>query len=101
MFRFTSWLTVGIAAAFLVVATASFSAATTMWLALAIGVGTLVVSTGVAIRHRKDVASLLLGLVTAAVSVWTIVSSLVFSQSTGRAWRCPVRSRSAAWPSPG
>lgn len=82
MFRFMSWLTVGIAAAFLIVATASFSATTTMWLAFAIAIGTLVVSTGVAIRHRKDVASLLLGLVTAAVSVWTIVSSLVFSQST-------------------
>jgi FtsH-binding integral membrane protein len=82
MFRFISWLAVGIAAAFLVVATASFSAATAMWLAFAIGIGTLVVSTGVAIRHRKDVASVLVGLVTAVVSVWAIVSSLVFSQST-------------------
>lgn len=82
MFRFMSWLTVGIAAAFLVVATASFSPTATMWLAFAIGTGTLVVSTGVAIRHRKDVASLLLALVTAVVSAWTIVSSLVFSQST-------------------
>ena len=80
--RFASWLCIGIAAAFLVVATASFSLATVAWLAFAIGVGTLVVSTGIARRYRDDRASLITACLTAAVSVWTIVASLVFSDST-------------------
>jgi hypothetical protein len=44
--RFVSWLAIGIAAAFLVVATAAYSLSTTMWLAFAISIGTLVVSAG-------------------------------------------------------
>ena len=80
--RFVSWLSIGIAAAFLVVATASFSLATTAWLAFAISVGTLVVSTGIATRYRDNRASLVTACLTAAVSVWTIVASLVFSEST-------------------
>jgi hypothetical protein len=82
MIRFTSWLAVGIAGAFLVVATTSFSAATTVSLAFAIGIATLVVSAGVGYRYRKDLASLALASVTVVVSVWTIVSSLVFLQTT-------------------
>ena len=100
MSRFISWLAVGIAAAFLVVATASFSAATTMWLAFGIGIGTLAVSTGVAIRHRKDVASLLFGLATAVRSGRSSRASCS-RREPWRAWRWRVRSRSAAWPSPG
>jgi hypothetical protein len=80
--RFASWLSTGIAAAFLVVATASFSLATTAWLAFAISVGTLVLSTGIANLYRDNRASLITGCLTAAVSVWTIVASLVFSEST-------------------
>jgi hypothetical protein len=82
MFRFISWLAVGIAAAFLVVVAASFSPAATPWLAFAIGIGTLVVSSSVAYRYRTDLASLMLALATVAVSAWTIVSSLVFSPTT-------------------
>ena len=82
MYRFTSWLSVGIAAAFLVVSTAAFSIATTAWLAFAIGIGTLVVSAGVAVRHHRDIASLTIGVVTGLVGAWTIVSSLVFSHAT-------------------
>jgi hypothetical protein len=82
MFRFISWLAVGIAAAFLVAAAASFSPAATAWLAFAIGIATLVVSAGVAYRYRTDLASLLLALAAVVVSAWTIVSSLVFSQTT-------------------
>lgn len=80
--RFASWLSIGIAAAFLVVATASFSLPTTAWLAFAISVGTLVVSTGIANRYRDNRASLITACLTAAVSGWTIVASLVFSEST-------------------
>ena len=79
--RFASWLTIGTAAAFLVVATASFSLATTAWLAFAISVGTLVVSTGIANRYRDSRVSLITACLTAVVSVWTIVASLVFSES--------------------
>lgn len=82
MSRFISWLAVGIAAAFLVIVSVSFSSATTAWLAFAIGIGTLVTSAGVAYRYRGDVASLLLGLVSAVISAWTVVASLVFSQTT-------------------
>jgi hypothetical protein len=82
MLRFISWLAVGIAGAFLVVATNTFSLATTASLAFAVGIGTLVVSAGVAYRYRKDLASVALAAVTVVVSAWTIVSSLVFSQTT-------------------
>ncbi len=51
-------------------------------LAFAIGVGTLIVSAAVSYRYRKDVATLSTGLVTAIVSGWTIVASLVFSLPT-------------------
>jgi hypothetical protein len=43
-----SWLTIGVAAAFLVVATAAFSLPAVTTLAFAIGIGTLLVSSGVA-----------------------------------------------------
>jgi hypothetical protein len=83
--RFISWLAVGVAAAFVVVATvatAAFPLPTIAWLAFSISIGTLVVSAGIAYYSRNQVASLLTALVTAAVSAWTIVASLVFSLST-------------------
>lgn len=82
MSRFISWLAVGIAAAFLVVVSASFPPASTAWLAFAISIGTLGVSAGTAYRYRHDIVSLFLALATFAVSGWTIVASLVFSQAT-------------------
>ena len=82
MFRFVSWLVVGIAGAFLVVATAAFSAVVTTWLAFGISVGTLIASAGLAYRYRTDVASLALGLASLVVSGWTIVASVVFAQTT-------------------
>ena len=82
MLRFTSWLGVGIAGAFLVVVSASFSAAATTSLALGISIGTLIVSAGIAYRYRSDVASLALSLASAVVSAWTIVASVVFAQTT-------------------
>ena len=80
--RFVSWLAIGIAAAFLVVTTTAFSPSTIMWLAFAISIGTLVVSAGLCLAYYRSVSTLVTGLVTALVSAWTIVASLVFSQAT-------------------
>ena len=44
MYRFLSWMAIGTAAAFLVVATASFSLPVIKWLAFSIGFGTMIVS---------------------------------------------------------
>lgn len=81
--RFISWLATAVAAAFLVVASASFTSLTAIaWIAFGIGIGTLVVSAGVAYRYRDHMPTLVTGVLTAAVSGWTIVASLVFSPST-------------------
>jgi hypothetical protein len=80
--RFVSWLVIGIAAAFLVVATTSFSVATIEWLAFAIGIATLVASASIAYRYRRDKTSLITSCLTATVSAWTVVASQVFSLST-------------------
>lgn len=80
--RFISWLVTGSAAAFLVVATASFSLPTIEWLTFAIATGVLVVSTATAYAYRSHLVTLAAALATAAVGGWTIVASLVFSQPT-------------------
>ena len=84
MYRYISWLAVGSAAVFLLVAQASFPPVTVAWLALAITAGTLAVSTGIAYACRKHIASLVTALVIAGVSGWTVVASLVFSPSTAQ-----------------
>jgi uncharacterized membrane protein len=81
--RYISWLAIGLAAAFLVVVSVSFtSLAAIAWLAFGISVGTLAVSVALAYRYRKHVATLVTAVVTAVVSAWTIVASPVFSQPT-------------------
>jgi hypothetical protein len=81
--RYFSWLAIGVASAFLVVASASFaSPAAIAWLAFAISIGTLVVSVGIAYRYRDHWPTLVTGTVTAVVSAWTIVASVVFSHPT-------------------
>jgi hypothetical protein len=80
--RYISWLAVGIAAAFLVVATASFPLSAIAWLAFAISIGTLVVSAGIGYGYRRHTATLVTALATVLVSGWTIVASLVFSEAT-------------------
>jgi hypothetical protein len=80
--RFLSWLALALAAAFLVVVSVSFSPATIVTLAFAISIGTLVVSAGIAVYDRRYVPSLVTAVVVAVISAWTIVASLVFSQST-------------------
>jgi FtsH-binding integral membrane protein len=82
MSRFVSWLALTISGAFLVVVSASFSLAVIVPLAFAISVGTLVVSAGVAYHDRNSTPSLVTALVIGVISAWTIVASLIFSQST-------------------
>src|SRR5437667_355018 len=80
--RFLSWLAIAAAAAFLVVVSVSFSPTTIGTLAFAISIGTLVVSAGIAVFDRRFVPSLVTAVVVAVISAWTIVASLIFSQST-------------------
>ena len=82
MLRFISWLAIGVAAAFLVVSTAAFSLSATTWLAFSISIGTLILSSLVAYSYRAHTATRLAGLLSAAVSGWTIVASLVFSEAS-------------------
>ena len=80
--RFVSWLALAVAGAFLVVVSVSFSLASITSLAFAVSIGTLVVSAGIAYYDRRSVPSVLAALAVAVISAWTIVASLVFSQST-------------------
>jgi hypothetical protein len=82
MSRFLSWLALGVAAAFLVVASASFSPAATATLAFGISIGMLIVSAAVAYIDRTSVASVYTAVLIALISAWTIVASLVFSRPT-------------------
>jgi hypothetical protein len=82
MTRYLSWLAVGIAAAFLVVASAAFSPPAVAWLTFAISIGTLIVSAAIAVLYRRSVATVSTALPVALISAWTIVASLVFSEST-------------------
>jgi hypothetical protein len=80
--RYISFLSLGVAAAFLVVATYAFSLSTIAALSLGLGVAMLGVSLGVAARYRKDLPSLVVSGAIAAVSAWMVISSQVFAQST-------------------
>ena len=80
--RFVSWLALAIAAAFLVVVSVSFSLSDITSLAFAVSIGTLVVSVGIAYYDRRSIPSLVTAVAIAAISAWTIVASLVFSQPT-------------------
>jgi hypothetical protein len=77
--RYISWVTLGIAAAFLVVASAAFALIDISNLALGVGIGMLVVSLFVAYRYRADAATLVAATASAIVSAWMIVDSQVFS----------------------
>lgn len=84
MTRFVSWLSLGVAAAVLVVASVSFSLAAVAALTLAISIGILLVSVGIAYADRTDVPSSCAAVLIGVISAWTIVASLVFSQPTVR-----------------
>jgi hypothetical protein len=80
--RYISWLAVGVAAAFLVVATAAFPLAVIAWLAFAICIGTLAVSAGIGYVYRRHIPTRVTAAATALVSGWTIVATQVFSDVT-------------------
>lgn len=82
MSRYLSWLALGIAAAFLVVASVTFSLGTIASLAFAVSIGMLIVSAGLGYSDRTYVASVYTAVLVAVISAWTIVASLVFSHST-------------------
>ena len=82
--RFISWLAVGVAAAFLVVASTAFTLQDIVALALGVGAGILVVSVDIAYRFRGHILTLVTAVLTAAVSAWMIVESQVFSQATAQ-----------------
>ena len=73
--RYLSYLTLGVVAAFLVVATVAFDASTVVALAFGLGIAMLVVSAGLAVRYREDLPSLVIGGGIAVVSAWTILAS--------------------------
>jgi hypothetical protein len=82
--RFLSWMGVGIAGAFLVVVGASLTLAVVMWLSFAISIASLRVSAAPAVVYCQDIPTLVTALVTALLSAWTIVASVVFSLQTGQ-----------------
>jgi hypothetical protein len=79
--RYLSYIALGIAAAFLIIATAVFPLNTVVELALGVGVGMLVVSLFIAERFRYHLPSVLLGLGSAVLSAWMIVESQILSAS--------------------
>jgi hypothetical protein len=80
--RYLSYIALGIAAAFLIVATSVFPLDTVVELTLGISIAMLVVSLGIAERYRQDAASVFVGLASAAVSAWMILASQLYSPST-------------------
>ena len=80
--RYLSWLALAVAAGFLVVASVGFAASTVTWLAFAISIVTLIISAGIAYRDRHHVVAAITAVLTAGVSAWTLVASLVFASST-------------------
>jgi hypothetical protein len=80
--RFLGFISLGLAAAFLVVASQSFALFDIANLALGIGIGLLVISLAVAARYRRHIPSLISGATAGLVSAWMIVSSQIFSLST-------------------
>lgn len=84
MSRFTSWLSVAVAAGFLVVASVGFGASTSATLGVIVSIVTLIVSVGIAYTYRRHPPTAITAVLTAAVSAWTLVACLVFSSSTAQ-----------------
>jgi hypothetical protein len=80
--RYASWLALGVAAAFLVVAASSFSLSSISAITFGISVGTTVAAAAMAIAFRKHLVSAATAVVAFALSGWTIVASQVFVQTT-------------------
>lgn len=82
--RFSSWIAVGLAGAFLIVASVNYGASTVATLAFAVSIATLVISAGIAVAYRRHLATAVTAVLTAAVSAWTLVASLIFSSETAQ-----------------
>lgn len=80
--RYFSFLSLGVAAAFMVVVSLAFSLVDIANLALGVGIGMLAVSLGVALRYRRHIPSLVSAGAIAIVSAWMIVASQVFGLGT-------------------
>jgi len=80
--RYLSYLALSVMAAFLIVAAKAFALSTVADIALGVGIVMLIVSLSILARSRGDLASALVGAVSALVSAWIVVSTLVFSNST-------------------
>jgi hypothetical protein len=65
-----------------VVASSTFTLSAITELSFGIGIGTLVVSLGLARHYHDHIPTLAIGILTTAVSAWTIVASLVFAEPT-------------------
>jgi hypothetical protein len=82
MSRYLSWLALSVAAGFLVVASVGFAASTVTSLAFAISIVTLIISAGIAYGDRRHAVAAITAVLTAGVSAWTLVASLVFTSPT-------------------
>jgi len=80
--RYLSFIALGVAACFLIVASQAFAVQDIANLALGVGIGILVVSTATAYRFRRHMTSLTSSVLVAIVSAWMIVASQVFSLGT-------------------
>ena len=79
--RYLANLALGVAAAFLIVATRAFADTTAVWLTFAIAIGATGIGIGLAAAVRDPIQRAI-GSVTAVIGAWTIVASLVFSNAT-------------------
>jgi hypothetical protein len=80
--RFLSFVSLGLAAAFLVVASAGFSPPVVQALALGVSIGVLVLSTAVAVRFRDHLPTLATAIAGAVLSALMVVGSQVYSLGT-------------------
>ena len=80
--RLISPVAIALAAAFLVVASSSFALSASAELAFGIGIGTPLVSLGLAQHYHHHIPTRLVGVLTIAVSAWTIGASLVLAEPT-------------------
>jgi hypothetical protein len=80
--RFISNIALGLAGAFVVVASQAFSSGVTGWIALGVGVGALVVVGAAQFVGSRGLTQRALDGVTALLAVWTVVASVIFTGTT-------------------
>jgi hypothetical protein len=82
LIRYLYYVALALASAFLVLATAAFSFSTVADLTLGLGIAMLVVSLAIAALYQRPIATFVVSLCVAAVSVWMIIASQAFSAAT-------------------